>query len=158
MEAKIVTLPLFNVVGFSVEANVETFEAGLGLSIYQSLMDRKDEVHNRKNEQVMLMQIYPVNPDFNAQEDRFTHLLCYEVSELGEVPQNMISHTVQESKYVAYTHKGPESELGHTYDYLYRQWIPDSGYEPKEYDFEIWDERYDPESPDNEIDIFIALK
>jgi AraC family transcriptional regulator len=33
-----------------------------------------------------------------------------------------------------------------------------TGNEPKNYDFEIWDERYQPESPDNEIDLYIALK
>ena len=158
MEAKFLTLPLFHVVGFAVEASVEAFEAGLGKEIYQSLVDRKDEIHNKKNENVTLMQIYPMDPDFNPQVDRFTHLICYEVNELGEVPQHMISHTVTESKYVAFTHKGLESELSRTYEYLYRQWIPDSGNEPKDYDFEIWDERYHPESPDNEIDVYVALK
>lgn len=36
--------------------------------------------------------------------------------------------------------------------------MSETGNEPKNYDFEIWDERYQLESPDNEIDLYIALK
>lgn len=70
----------------------------------------------------------------------------------------MIGHAVGESKYVTYTHQGLESELSRSYDYVYGQWIRETGNEPKDYDFEIWDERYKPESLENEIDLFVALK
>ncbi len=158
MEAKVITLPLFHVVGYKIEANIKEFESGLGKNIYHSLIERKDEIQNKKNENVILMQIYPMKSDFNPQVDRFTQILCYEVSKQGDVPLNMISHAVTESKYVTYTHKGLESELSRTYDYVYGQWIRETGNEPKDYDFEIWDERYKPESRDNEIDLFVALK
>ena len=158
MEAKVIALPLFHVVGYKIEANLEELESDLGKNTYASLIAGKDEISNKKNENVILMQIYPMKPNFNPRVDRFTQILCYEVSELGDIPLNMISHIVPESKYVTYTHKGLESELGRTYDYLYGQWIRETGNEPKGYDFEMWDERYKPESVDNEIDIFIALK
>lgn len=158
MEPKIITLPLFHVVGYRMEATVEEFESGLGKSKYHLLLQRKDEIQYKKNENVMLMQIYPMNADFNPKADVFTHILCYEVSKKGDVPPNMSSHTVPESKYAVYTHKGPESELSLSYDYIYGQWLEETGNEPKDYDFEIWDERYKPESPDNEIDLFVALK
>ncbi|BBH24439.1 hypothetical protein Back11_57840 [Paenibacillus baekrokdamisoli] len=158
MEAKVITLPLFHVVGYKIEANIKEFESGLGKNVYHSLFERKDEIQNKKNENVILMQIYPMKSDFNPQVDRFIQILCYEVSKQGDVPLNMISHAVTESKYVTYTHKGLESELSRTYDYVYDQLIRETGNEPKDYDFEIWDERYKPESPDNEIDLFVALK
>ncbi|HEY2494049.1 MAG TPA: effector binding domain-containing protein [Paenibacillus sp.] len=158
MEAKVITLPLFHVVGYRIESNIKEFESGLGKNIYHSLIERKDEIQNRKNENVILMQIYPIRSDFNPQVDNFTNILCYEVSKQGDVPVNMISHAVTESKYVTYTHKGLESELSRSYDYVYGQWFRETGNEPKDYDFEIWDERYKPESPDNEIDLFVALK
>ncbi|MDR6780095.1 GyrI-like domain-containing protein [Paenibacillus peoriae] len=158
METNVITLPLFHVAGYRIEANINEFESGLGKSIYHSLIERKDEIRDRKNENVILMQIYPMKPDFNPQVDKFTNIICYEISKLDEVPLNMISHTVNESKYVTFTHKGLESELDHSYDYIYGQWIKDTGNEPKDYDFEIWGEKYNPESSDNEIELFIALK
>ena len=158
VEAKVVSLPLFHVVGYRFEASILEFESDLGKKAYHSLMERKVEIQHRKNEEVILIQIYPKESDFNPQVDKFTTILCYEVSKQGDVPSSMISHTINESKYVTYTHKGPESQLSKSYDYVYGQWIRETGNEPKYYDFEIWDERYKPESPDNEIDLFIALK
>jgi AraC family transcriptional regulator len=158
MKAKVLTLPLFHVVGYKIEANIEEFESGLGKDKYVVLLERKDEIQDKKNENVILMQIYPMEPDFNPQLDTFTHILGYEVGKLGDFPLDMIRHTVDESKYVNFTHKGLESELGRSYDYVYGQWMEETGNEPKFYDFEIWDERYRPDHADNEIDLYIALK
>lgn len=158
MEAKEVKLPEFTVVGFRIEANLDELESGIGKSTYDSLIIRKDEIITKKNEHVILMQIYPMKPGFNPRIDRFTQLFCYEVNESVTVPSGMESHQVSEGKYVTYTHKGLESELGRSYDYLYGQWMREHGHEPKGYDFEVWDERYKPESSDNEIDMYVALK
>jgi AraC family transcriptional regulator len=158
MEAKEITLPIFHVVGLQIEANLKELESNLGRETYQSLVSRKDEIQNKKNGNVILIQIYPMKPNFNPQIDRFTQILCFEISEPSVVPPGMILHVVPENKYVTCTHKGLESELSRTYDYVYGKWIRETGNEPKGYDFEIWDERYKPESPDNEIDLFVALK
>lgn len=158
MEMKVVTLPAFHVVGYLIEATVEEFESGLGKSHYHKLVERKKEIQHRKNDNVMLMQMYPMNEDFNAKVDKFTHLIGYAVTSLENVPSEMISHDVPDSQYVTCTHRGIESEIGDTYDYIYGQWFDETGHEPKFYDFEIWDERYQPESVSNEIDIYVALQ
>ncbi|ANY65731.1 hypothetical protein BBD42_04065 [Paenibacillus sp. BIHB 4019] len=157
-KAEVVALPLFHVVGYKVEASVQEFESGLGKQTYHSLIERKAEIVHRKNDHILLIQIYPMDAEFNPQSDRFTNIVCCEVSELCDVPLHMASHTVAESKYAVYTHKGPESELSRSYGYLYGEWMEETGHVPQHYDFEIWDERYHPESLDNEIDIFVALK
>ncbi|WP_145318430.1 GyrI-like domain-containing protein [Paenibacillus xylanexedens] len=158
MEMKVITLPAFRVVGYSIVATVEEFESGLGKSHYHKLVERKMEIQHRKNDNVMLMQMYPMNEDFNAKVDKFTHLLGYEVISSENVPSEMISHEVPDSQYVTCTHRGIESEIGDTYGYIYGQCLGETGHEPKCYDFEIWDERYQPESPNNEIDIYVALQ
>ncbi len=160
MEAKEVKLPKFTVVGFRIEATLNELESGEGKNIYDSLKSRKDEILYKKNEDIIFMQIYPMTPGFNPRIDRFTQLFCYVVnkSDTDSVPSGMMSHQVPESTYVTYTHKGLESELGRSYDYLYGQWIREHGYEPKGYDFEVWGERYKPDSTDNEIDMFVAFR
>jgi AraC family transcriptional regulator len=158
MKARIITLPSIQVVGYRIEATVEAFESGLGKEAYRSLEERRDEIAGKKHDHTILMQIYPDNPDFNPQTDSFSHLIGYEVVQGGETPSQMISHSVPESKYVTFTHQGLESELSDSYAYVYGEWMSETGHEPKDYDFEIWDQRYQPDSPDNEIDLFIALK
>ena len=104
------------------------------------------------------MQMYPMNEDFNAKVDKFTNLIGYEVTSLENVPSEMKSHGVPDSQYMTCTHRGIESEIGDTYDYIYGQWICENGLKTKDYDFEIWDLRYQPESASNEIDIYVALR
>ncbi|WP_141504302.1 GyrI-like domain-containing protein [Paenibacillus luteus] len=158
MEVNIITLPMFHIVGYKLEATIAEFEAGVGKQSYRTLMKRKEEIQYRKSERVILMQIYPMNADFNPQVDKFINIIGYEADTLSTVPSDMISHTVPENKYAAYTHQGPESELTSSYNYLYSQWMSETGNAPKDYDFEIWDERYKPESFTNEIDLFIAIQ
>ncbi|MFS0727663.1 GyrI-like domain-containing protein [Paenibacillus sp. 1P07SE] len=158
MEAKEVKLPEFSVIGIRIEANLDELDAGLGKQTYDSFISRKDEILFKKNENVILIQMYPMRPGFNPRIDRFTQIFCYEVKGVDVVPSGMVNHQVPESKYVTFTHKGLESELGRSYDYLYGQWMSEHGHVPKGYDFEIWDERYKPESSDNEIDMYVALR
>ncbi|UOK65825.1 GyrI-like domain-containing protein [Paenibacillus sp. PK1-4R] len=158
MEVKVITLPAFHVVGYLIVATVEEFESGLGKSQFHKLVEGKKEIQHRKNDNVILMQMYPMHEDFNAKVDKFTHLIGYEVTSLENVPSEMISHDVPDNQYVTCTHRGIESEIGDTYDYIYGQWLGENGHEPKDYDFEIWDERYQSESVSNEIDIYVALQ
>ncbi|WFR61668.1 hypothetical protein P9222_25245 [Paenibacillus amylolyticus] len=48
MEMKIVTLPAFHVVGYSLEATVEEFESGLGKSHYDKLLERRRKFNIEK--------------------------------------------------------------------------------------------------------------
>ncbi|WP_353625750.1 effector binding domain-containing protein [Bacillus sp. JCM 19041] len=158
LEVKQVTLPAFSVVGYKIEATVEQFESGFGKEMYHSLLRRKEEIRNRSSEHTLLMQIYPDAVDFNPKTDSFIHMLCYEVSTINAVPEGMASHYVQENTYANCIHIGLETELDQTYEYLYSEWMIESNNEPAEYDFEVWGSRYKPESAENEIGIFIALK
>ncbi|MEI2284956.1 GyrI-like domain-containing protein [Paenibacillus polysaccharolyticus] len=158
METKIVTLAAFHVAGYRIEATVEEFEAGLRQNLYDKLIEKRDQIKHRKNDQVLLMQLYPSYEDFNAKVDPFAHVLCYEVNETEGTPPGMIIHHVPARSYVTCTHRGLESDIGDTYDYIYGQWLEDAGYTPECYDFEIWDERYQPHSVNNEIDIYVALQ
>lgn len=161
MRAQIVKLPSFNVIGYKIQASVEEFEAGLGQQTRELLIQRKDEIVHRQNDNLILMQIYPTDSQFDAQVDRFTNLLCYEIidaSEQMDIPAGMMLHHVPANTYVICTHQGLEEHIGETYQYLYVDWMQTNDYEPLDYDFEVWDGRYHPDSEENEIDIYVALK
>jgi len=158
MVVREVTLPAFRIVGVRIEANLDELESGIGKEAYETLLSRKDEISGKNHDHVILMQIYPMKPGFNPRVDRFTQIFGYDAAPSDLTPADLFQHVVPESNYATYTHKGLESELGRSYDYLYGTWVREAGKEPRGYDFEIWDERYRPESPDNEIDMYVALK
>ncbi|QED49861.1 GyrI-like domain-containing protein [Cytobacillus dafuensis] len=159
MEPKVIKKPSFQVIGYHFEANLrEIEEKNLCKEAFEKLQENADKFLNKLGNHVYLIQIYPLKEDFNPFEDQFTQIVGYEGSDSSDVPEGAIHHTVEENLYVAYTHQGPEAELHKTYDYLYGKWIGENGYIPIRYDFELWDERYKPDSSDNEIDLFIAVK
>ncbi|WP_243652926.1 GyrI-like domain-containing protein [Tumebacillus sp. BK434] len=155
----VVSLSEFEVVGIELSANLKQIEEQqLAKQAYDSLLSRASEIEGRIGETVYLIQIYPNEPDFNPMVDAFTQVIGYQVSTAATVPNGMVAHQVPSSDYAQFLHKGLESELGRTYDYLYGQWLPQSGRQFGGYDFEVWDDRYQPERPENEIEVYVALK
>ncbi|MBL0385128.1 AraC family transcriptional regulator [Tumebacillus sp. ITR2] len=159
VEPVVVKVPDFQVVGFSFSTNLKEFvDHQLGQKAYQELLSRAGEMPDKVGNEVYLIQVYPTKPGFNAMVDVFTQIIGYKVSNEARVPSGMMKHEVPANEYAKYTHKGLESELVGTYDYLYGKWLPQSGRQFAGYDFEIWDDRYKPESPENEIDVHVAVK
>ncbi|MDF2906095.1 MAG: AraC family transcriptional regulator [Herbinix sp.] len=158
MEARKVSLPSFTVVGFEVVTNLKELASGIGEQIITKLNVVEQQIINKKNPNRLLVQFYPDKPDFDPWVDRFRQLFGYEVTEVANLPEGAVVVTLPESLYVTCTHKGIESEIQESYDFLYGEWIPKNGYRTKCFDFEIWDERYRPLSEDNEIDIHVAIE
>lgn len=158
-EPSVVSLPGFTVGGVSYDASLtQIFEQQLGKKAYESVLSRKDEISSRISDDVYLVQVYPRKEGFNAQVDPFTQLIGYLVEGCDRVPEGMTSRSFPDREYVKVTHHGLESELGHTYDFVYGKWIRENGRCPDSFDFEIWDERYKPDQPDNQIDLYVALE
>ncbi|SET54901.1 Predicted transcriptional regulator YdeE, contains AraC-type DNA-binding domain [Oceanobacillus limi] len=158
MEAKIVKKSSFHVIGYHFVANLkEIEEQQLSKKTLERLQFHADKIPNKIGDHVYLIQVYPMKEGFHPYTDKFTQIIGYEVSNPGEVPEGGILHTVPNCTYVTTTHKGPEAEIYQTYDYLYGKWMVENRCMPLGYDFELWDERYNPDDMDNEIDLFIAI-
>jgi AraC family transcriptional regulator len=69
----------------------------------------------------------------------------------------MMERVLPACDYVAYTHRGLESDLGATHNKLYGAWMQEHDRRPAGFDYEIWDEPFQPEESHNEIDLYIAL-
>ncbi|MFG0215705.1 GyrI-like domain-containing protein [Brevibacillus porteri] len=158
MEPTILSREETHVIGITFTANVtEDLGKKLSATTTEALRARKNEIQNQVGEGEYLIQIYPDKDDFDAAVDPFTTLIGVEVSSLADIPEGMVSHTIPAGKFAKVTHKGPETNLGETYGFLYGSWLCESGYEYAGFDFEYWDERYKPEQEDNEIDIYVPL-
>lgn len=159
MEASIVNRESFEVVGYQYEANLkEIEEQQLGKKTLERLKSNAEHIKNKVGDEIYLIQLYEPKPTFNANVDRFIQIIGYKVSGAADIPEGMVSHTVPESSYVTATHRGLESELYHTYHFLYGEWPKENPYVTANYDFEIWDERYKPTEETNEIDVYVAVK
>lgn len=156
---KVILKQSFQVVGYSFKANLkEIEEKQLGKKTLEKLKANQDKIPHKIGNAIYLIQLYPMKENFNANKDPFTQIIGYKVSNVDDIPKDAILHHVQENDYVAYTHQGLESELQTSYDYLYGKWLDENNYYSLGYDIEIWDDRYHPEEPTNEIDMLIPIK
>lgn len=154
----IVTFPAFSVIGVTFDANLkEIEEQQLGATALERVRANAEYIPTRLSDDVHLIQIYPMKPNFNPHVDAFTQIIGYLVPEATIPPEELELRSFPEREYVKATHKGLESELGRTYDLLYREWMHENGRQPAGYDFEVWGERYKPNQEDNEIDVHVAL-
>ncbi|MDL4842419.1 GyrI-like domain-containing protein [Aquibacillus rhizosphaerae] len=159
MEATVVKRDAFTIVGYQIQANLkEIAEQQLGKRALDSLKEDGNLIHNKVTDHLYLVQIYPLKRGFDPNVDKFTQVIGYQVSDVDEIPKGMHTHHVPDSSYVTATHKGLESELDRTYDFLCGKWLKENPYDHAGYDFEIWDDRYKPDQADNEIDVFVAIR
>ena len=93
-----------------------------------------------------------------VQQGEFTYLAGSPVTIAAEVPEGMERIAVPGGSFASLTHKGPMEDLAATYQALF-QWIDDSGRAVDDRPgYELYDGRFNPVSPDNEIDLFISVK
>jgi AraC family transcriptional regulator len=94
----------------------------------------------------------------NHPDDCF-YLACAEVTSFDGTPEGMMEKTVPAGRYAVFTHKGKLDKLEFTMSYIYGSWLPRSGEELREApDLEIYDKRFNADSDNSEIDIYIPIK
>lgn len=92
-------------------------------------------------------------------QEHFHYIACREVSSIETIPESLSSKTLPASKYAVYTHKGLLSTLADTYNKIYCEWLKEDGLEPNyDFNFELYDERFDDNSENSEMDIYVPIK
>jgi len=156
IEPVVVAQPEFYVTGITIAGTLQEIEQQLGEQAKETLLAREEEIINRLDQTLYLIQLFPKEkPEYRPEVDAVTQIIGFKVPVIEHVPEGMICHTVPGNQYVVYTHRGPESELRETYNYLYGSWMKDTNHQPQGYHYEVWEDRVQPGS---EIDIFIALQ
>lgn len=89
----------------------------------------------------------------------FTYLAGMEVSPNQPTQPGFVSRDVPEADYAVFEHHGSLESLGKTYDSIYGNWLPTSGYERKNSDdFEKYDERFAFGQPESIMEIWVPLE
>lgn len=155
MEAKILTRQTFKIIGmryFGENKNQEIKQ------LWDIFLPRMERIKNRVNNSVSYGICYPV--EGKSDEAAFEYIAAVEVSDIQDLPSEMVGKTIPAQKYAVFTHKGSVEKIPETYQAIYAVWQPQSGYEfLKAPDFEYYDQRFDPDHPEvSELEIYIPIK
>lgn len=155
MDAQILTWQAFQIIGmryFGENKNKEITQ------LWDVFLPRRESINNRINPAISYGICYPVEGKNN--EAAFEYIAAVEVSDLQDLPADMVGKTIPAQKYAVFTHKGSLDKIPETYQAIYAVWQPKSGYELiKAPDFEYYDERFNPDHPEiSELDIYIPIR
>ncbi|WP_336775559.1 GyrI-like domain-containing protein [Paenibacillus sp. MMO-58] len=136
-------------VGYSIRESLNNvLQTRIVGVLREQLAERRNELPNRINEGIYLVQIY--NQDGQWTHDTpYQHVIAFEVSAFEQIPADMTAYTLPSGHYTRIVHEGPESEIGDTYDYINNT----LGYRP--IDIEYWNDVYALDRQDSRIDILI---
>ncbi len=91
--------------------------------------------------------------------DECLYMAATEVTDTTDVPEGMTSMIIPAGKYAMFTHKGAVSKIGLTVSYIYGSWLPKSGQKLREAaDLEMYDSRFNPDSDEFELSLYIPIE
>ncbi|MCR8842367.1 GyrI-like domain-containing protein [Paenibacillus sp. SC116] len=139
-------------VGFSVTVSLnQDLENGIVVNLREELISKRSEITNRVDEGIYLVQVYP---DCDWTPDvPFESIVAVEVTGDRDTPEGFIQYTIPAGDFAKFTHRGPESELGETYDAIRETGI--AALRP--FDFEYWADSNALEQDESTIDIYLPL-
>lgn len=150
MEPKIVERAAFTVVGMHYRGKNEKDEIP---QMWQALGPRFEEIQHIANPDAA----YGISANMDQSTGEFDYIAGFEVDRVESVPEGMIRWEVPGGTYAVFTCTLPS--LGETFMHTYRTWMPQAGYQPTGGpDFELYDERFDPQDPDSTFDVYIPIR
>jgi len=91
----------------------------------------------------------------------FVYIAGLPVTELGALPEGMVSCTIPKAKYAVFTHKSHLDNLPNTINYIWGTWIPkniEKYHHTSGPDFELYDSRFNPATETGEFDIYVPVE
>ena len=91
--------------------------------------------------------------------NEFVYIAAVQVDMLpAQLPDGMCSTLIPAGTYAVFTHKGSLSTFSETISYIYGQWQQTIERATDMPDFEWYDHRFNPQSNNSEIDVYIPIK
>lgn len=129
--------------------------------VWKSFMTDKSAITNAVGTDLYSIQVYDevhYFKNFNP-ETEFTKWAAIAVNNHSEIPNGFSSFIIESGLYAVFLHKGTVSEFPITMQYIFSQWLPQSGYELEDRPhFELLGKKYKNNSPDSEEEVWIPIK
>ena len=128
--------------------------------LWRSFMPRRKEIEALHEFPLFSIEQYPAgffNP-FDS-EKRFVKWAAMRVDDFISIPKGMATLISPEGLFAIFIHKGRASEGSQTYEFIFRIWLPNSGYllDDRPH-FAVMGEKYKQESSDSEEEIWIPIR
>lgn len=154
METSIINLPAMRVIGMAYVGKNENAEIH---AMWDEFSRRFHEVPGKICPSVKLGVCGDVQED-----NSFRYVAGFQVEADAPVPDGMTIFDVPAATYVVVTQRGVLSDeqhgLGAALNYVYREWLPQSGYQRAATpDLEWYDERFHFGQEDSEMDVYIPI-
>lgn len=127
-------------------------------ALWHAFPGRAPGIANRIGDE-MFGIIYGLPEDQRSHPDELQYIAAVQVSEPGEVPDDMVVRTVPAACFAAFIHRGRIEKLPDTVYDIYRRWLPDSSYQHSQIaDIERYGKQFDPESDNSEMEYWISIE
>jgi AraC family transcriptional regulator len=91
--------------------------------------------------------------------DGFEYLTGVEVEGFDDLPDDVGRMRIPAQDYAVFVHDGHVSEIGRTWQGIWKDWLPGSGYEDADTPpFELYDERFDPATGEGGFEIWFPVR
>lgn len=101
---------------------------------------------------------YGVSCNFDG-HGGFFYIAGVEVSQTSQLPAELTRHTLKPRRYAVFEHHGEISGLGHTFEKIWKQWLPASGERAADApEFERYGEAFDARTASGTVEIWIPLE
>jgi AraC family transcriptional regulator len=150
MEPKIVSRPAFTVIGMKYRGKNENKEIP---QMWDRFIPRTGEIKHKVNPHVA----YGVMGNYDESSGEFDYVAGFEVESSADIPEGMVSWQVPAQTYAVFTCTLPT--LIEAFQRVYQTWLPQSGYRRADGpEFELYDEKFNPEDGRLEMYIYIPVK
>ena len=89
------------------------------------------------------------------------YVICMRKESFDKVPEGFVTETIPGGKYAVYTYKGKieEEKMSQFWNDIYSKWLAEEKLEPiTTHAFEYYDHRWQDDSDDSELDIYVPIK
>ncbi|MCX6230387.1 MAG: GyrI-like domain-containing protein [Bacteroidetes bacterium] len=157
MDARIEIINEKKLVGKRIQMS---FTDNKTFDLWHSFMSQRDKIRNNIGTALYSVEVYAHDFFLSFDTGRsFDKWAAIEVSVIDSIPEGMESLIIPEGSYAVFLHKGPASEGGKTYHYIFDTWLPNSEYlldnRPH---FAVMGSKYKYEAADSEEEIWIPIK
>lgn len=153
IEPRFETRPGFKFAGMMYSGSAEQGEIP---QLWDKFVPIMNDIPDRVNPNVCYGVINPFGPKEGREMD---YVAAVEVNGFENVPEGMASGEIPEEYYAVFTHKGPISRFMETIQYVYGDWVKNSGYKlTGTPDFELYDENFKGDEEDSECYIYVPVE
>lgn len=158
VESRIELLPEKILIGKSMRMSLAQNRTPV---LWRGFMMEKGEIKNQIGSNLYSIQVYDGLQYFEtfSPTTEFTKWAATEVRKIDNIPNGFSYITLKSGLYAVFVHKGTSADFPRTFQYIFAQWLPKSGYELDDRPhFELLGERYRNNDPSSEEEVWIPIR